>query len=210
MARRVKCDSVRIKCTDIRYAQFVDQQLTKFEDARKQFFYLTAHGRLTRLPRHLWEVVANHGYTGGRRKADHLCATKNFQKMTHHGNRFPLIPGVVMHLAAAGLLRSELDGMAEPLEHSYDGLPGFRKQRIVVTSDKQRDEHRISWLLLEQPETTAEVPGFPPFLGSLPGRWIQAPVRFSTTNTGREPSLLYVGGSADRLRSDPDLVSTFV
>ena len=47
-----------------------------------------------------------------------------------------------MHLAAARLLRRELDLVAEPPKQPDDGLPDLGEQQVVVAGDEQRDAHR--------------------------------------------------------------------
>jgi hypothetical protein len=48
-----------------------------------------------------------------------------------------------VHLAAAGLLHRELDGVTQTFEHTRDGDSGLREQRVVIAGDKERDTQRI-------------------------------------------------------------------
>jgi hypothetical protein len=50
-----------------------------------------------------------------------------------------------VHLAATSLGWAELNGMAEALQHSYDGFAGGRKQHIVVARDEERNTQPLMY-----------------------------------------------------------------
>jgi hypothetical protein len=46
-----------------------------------------------------------------------------------------------VHLAAAGLLGTELDFVAEAFEDAYDGFACLGEESVVVAGDEERDTH---------------------------------------------------------------------
>ena len=64
--------------------------------------------------------------------------------MAHQRHRFGLIAGVVVHLAAAGLGLTELDGVTEAFEYGYNCSACSWEERVIVASDEERDMHGIN------------------------------------------------------------------
>ena len=60
-------------------------------------------------------------------------------KALQEGRRLRLVASIVVHLAAAGLARRELDRMTKPLEDAHDRFSRLRKQRVVIAGDEKRD-----------------------------------------------------------------------
>jgi hypothetical protein len=61
--------------------------------------------------------------------------------MADDGNGLAMVAGVPMHLAAAGLIGREVDGVAEAFEDVDDGFAGLREESVVVTGDEERHSH---------------------------------------------------------------------
>ena len=55
--------------------------------------------------------------------------------------RLAAVAGVEVHLAAAGLLETKLDRVAETLQHAHDGLPGSGEERVVIAGDEEGYAH---------------------------------------------------------------------
>jgi hypothetical protein len=56
--------------------------------------------------------------------------------MQHHVPGVVLVPGVVVHLAAAGLRLRELHGMAQPFQNRDNSLSRGWKKSVVIARDK--------------------------------------------------------------------------
>src|SRR4029079_10074114 len=104
-----------------------------------QSFDFASQHRVAQFRSHPWVILADHGDARRRRYADDFGPTEDIYKMAHEGNSILIVPGVVVHLAAAGLFSTKLHGMAQPLQYANHSFAGFRKQQIVITSDKQRN-----------------------------------------------------------------------
>ncbi len=132
-------DGVRKERADVGHTKLVDQQLRELEDARQHVGNLAldvgAAGRCC----HFRIVVANHRYAGRRRDADDLGVAKNAEEVQHHGQRFLLVAGVVVHLTATGLLSAKFNRVSQSLQHSHNGLPGGGEERVVVAGNEQRN-----------------------------------------------------------------------
>src|SRR5580658_3157821 len=84
-------------------------------------------------------MIPHHRDTGRRRHHHGLGPAKLFYKSPKQRHHLRLIPGVVVHLPAAGLPCGKLHRMPQPFQHPHHGLACLRKQRVVIASDKQRD-----------------------------------------------------------------------
>src|SRR5579859_1224334 len=84
-------------------------------------------------------MIADHGDAGGGGNADGLGIAKDLNEAAHQRRGLPLIAGVVVHLAAAGLVERELDGVPEPLEQTDDRLAGGGEERVVIAGDEERN-----------------------------------------------------------------------
>jgi hypothetical protein len=85
-------------------------------------------------------MVSHHRHARRGGNTDDSGIAEDAQKVAHHGERFFLIAGVVVHLAAAGLRGAKFDSMPEPFENGNDSFAGFREKSVVVTSDEKRYE----------------------------------------------------------------------
>ena len=141
MAGGVERDGVRKRGADVGDAQLVDEELGELEHARQKRVDACDERRIPRGGRHLGIVLADHRDARRGRHADHLRAVEDPEEMFHQPARLAGVPGVVMHLPAAGLLAPEFDAMAKALEHGDHGFACFREQRVVVAGDEQRNQH---------------------------------------------------------------------
>ena len=83
----------------------------------------------------------DHADARGGGRDHHLGVMEDLHEATNERDGLALVAGVEVHLAAAGLLAPELDGVAQPLQHLNGGTAGLRKQRVVEAGDKQCDAH---------------------------------------------------------------------
>lgn len=135
MAGRVIRDAVRKGCPDVLDAETTDEELAQLDDARDE---------RCDLPLPLWLAldqrriqIANGADTGGRGCDNQLGIAEDPDEPLGEGGRLAAVPGVQMHLPAAGLLGPELDLVTQPLEHLYDGLAGLRRERVGQTGDEE-------------------------------------------------------------------------
>lgn len=92
---------------------------------------------------HFGVVITHHGDAGGGRNDDGLGVRELLHEALQEGHGFGLVAGVVVHLAAAGLAGGEVDGVAEALEDTDDGLAGAGEERVVIAGDKKRDTQGV-------------------------------------------------------------------
>jgi hypothetical protein len=81
-------------------------------------------------------MLTDHRHAGRRGHADYLGVAKDLEKMQHHVPGVVLVPGVVVHLAAAGLRLRELHGMAQPFQNRDNSLSRGWKKSVVIARDK--------------------------------------------------------------------------
>ncbi len=86
---------------------------------------------------------------------DGLVGREDLDEAPDQRDRLPLVAGVEVHLAAAGLLPRELDLVPEALEQLDRGPPGLGKKGVVEAGDKQRYAHAAT----PSPESTGPLPG---------------------------------------------------
>ena len=129
-------NAVRKKCAEIGNAQMINQQFSKFKNARQQILNGSFERSISTFGSHLRIMVANHGYARRGRNANHFGAAKNLQEVLHHGQSLFLVAGVVVHLAATRLRGPKLDRMAQLFEDGDDRFTGLRKKSVVVAGDK--------------------------------------------------------------------------
>ena len=142
VAGGVDGDGVGVRGADIGNAEFVDEEFGELEDAREDG---GDFGFEARFGRHFRVVVADHGDAGGGGRADHFGVPEDFKEVLHDADGFRAVAGVVVHLAAAGLGLTELDGVAEAFEDGDDGFTGFGEESVVVAGNEERDQHVKYW-----------------------------------------------------------------
>ena len=88
-------------------------------------------------------VVADHRRARAGRRDDRVVAGERVDEPLDERDAGLLVAGVEVHLAAARLLRRELDLVAEPAQQPDDRLADLGEQQVVVAGDEQRDH---AWL----------------------------------------------------------------
>src|SRR4029453_1196639 len=73
---------------------------------------------------------------------DRVVGGKDLGEPLDQWQRLLLIAGVDMHLATAGLLGREFDGLTQPLQHPYRRLSDLREQGVGEAGDEQCSSHR--------------------------------------------------------------------
>ena len=86
-------------------------------------------------------LVADHGDARGGGNYDDIGVLIEADEVPGLGKRLGTEAGIGVHLAAAGLLGTEFDFDAEPLEQSDNSTAGFRKKCVVVARDEERCAH---------------------------------------------------------------------
>jgi hypothetical protein len=139
VAGRVVRHSVLEVRADIFEAEPIRQKFGKLEDAREQAANIGEEGGIVLALSHQFVVFAHHRDTGGRRDADSFSVAEHLDEPTDEGDSFTMVASVVVHLAAAGLLDGERDGVAEAFEEACDSDARLGEERVVVAGDKERD-----------------------------------------------------------------------
>lgn len=134
-------------CSYVFHTESVHEQLGEFEDTGQEAADFTKKRRVIfRLGDQL-VVLAHHGDTGGRRDAHDVCLAKHGDEAADQRDRLTVIPGVVVHLAAAGLFDGKRYGVAQPLKDACDGDACLREQGVVVAGDEECDVQNKPLLL---------------------------------------------------------------
>ena len=139
VAGRVIGDGVGEGGADVGGAEAVYEEFGELEDAREQSADFGEEGGIVFGFGHHHVVFAHHGDAGGGRDADGFGIAEDFDEAADEGDGFPVIAGVVVHLAAAGLGEGEVEGVAEAFEDARDGDTGLGEERVVIAGDEERD-----------------------------------------------------------------------
>ena len=139
MTRRVIRDAVRIHGTDILDVQPSDEELAQLQHARYKRFDIARERRVA-VGEHRIEVAHGADARGGWRDDD-ICVRENTDEPASELPRLLPVPGVEMHLPAAGLRGRKLDVMTESLEEPHYRDAGLRHKRVGQTGDKESHTH---------------------------------------------------------------------
>jgi len=132
-------DGVGEGCADVFQAETVDEQLRELKDAGQKAANVCEEGGIVFGLRDQLVVLAHHGDAGGGGDADSFGIAKDFDETADERNGFTMVAGVVVHLAAAGLLDGEVDGVAETFKQARDGDARLREEGVVITGDEEGD-----------------------------------------------------------------------
>jgi hypothetical protein len=92
-------------------------------------------------------VFPHHGNAAGGGYDDGFRGTELLDEAWEKRQGLLLVAGVVVHLAAAGLSRWKLDGVAQSFEHAHNGFTCFREEGVVITGDEEGNaQGRLRWL----------------------------------------------------------------
>jgi hypothetical protein len=72
---------------------------------------------------------------------DRVVVREGSDMVVDKGQCLPRVPGIDVHLTAAGLVDREVDLVAESFEYGDRRLPDLRVQRIDETRREQTDSH---------------------------------------------------------------------
>jgi len=139
VAAGVVGDAVGVDGADAVEVETVGEEFGELEDAGEEVGDGGFEAGVAGLAGHFGVVVAHHGDAGGGRDDYGFGVGELGDEALEEGEGFGLVAGVVVHLAAAGLGWGEVDGVAEALEDTDDGLAGTGEERVVITGDEERD-----------------------------------------------------------------------
>lgn len=134
-------DAVREIGAGIGAAEISCQELGEFEDAWQKRIQFAMQGGVIGLLRQVPVLLADHHGAGRGRDHHGFRIPEAGDKPAGEFQRLQPVAGIVVHLAAAGLLGTEFDRVPQSFEHGHGGLAGGGKQGVVETGDKQGDAH---------------------------------------------------------------------
>ena len=134
-------DLLREGRADVGDAQLVHEELRELEGPAGE---VGGRGRVRRVLEEFRVELLDHRHarTGGA--DDHLGAAEDLQGADRAAAGDVPLAGVEGGLAAARLLRAELDLVAEPLQHPDRGHADLGGQLVDETRDEEGDAHGIS------------------------------------------------------------------
>ena len=117
----------------------VHEKFGELEDAREKAAHIGEEGCVLLLFRDEFVVFAHHGDAGCGGNTDYFAVTEECDEAADDRHSFVVVAGVVVHLATAGLLHWEGDGVAEAFENMGDRDARLGEERVVVAGDEERD-----------------------------------------------------------------------
>ena len=142
MARGVVGHPVRERRPDVLEPEPLDEELAELTTRGTSASTCRSKARVALGKR---RVELTHRPDAGRRRShDDLGVGEDADEAPRKLPGLAPVAGVEVQLPAAGLLRPELDGMAEPLEQAHDRLPASGADGVGQARDEQRDLHRGS------------------------------------------------------------------
>jgi hypothetical protein len=93
-------------------------------------------GHLTEIKPLLDRLCVSSTRESGRRH-HHFRLAKHVHKVPHQRDRFALVSGVVVHLAAAGLFQGKVHRVTQPFQQPHGGLPGGGEERVAKAGDEK-------------------------------------------------------------------------
>jgi hypothetical protein len=130
VAGRVVGDAVREVRADVGHAEHVGEELGQLVGPARH-----RHGTPVQVRVHL----ADHPGTRTGRRDDRVVAVERLRVPLRELHRVRAVTRVVVHLAAAGLRRGEVDLAAEPLQQADHRTRGVGEERVGETCGEQRD-----------------------------------------------------------------------
>src|SRR5829696_2240041 len=144
VARRVVSNAVRIIGPHVRGFELLHQKFRELEHPGGEHLHVVEELFVVGEIRGHRVELAHHADARARRRDYRLVALEDLDEAPDEGDGFPLIPGVEVHLAAAGLFGGEHDLVAEALEQAHGRPPRLREQRVVKARDEQGHAHSLS------------------------------------------------------------------
>ncbi len=142
VAGRMIGDPMGVIRPDVLDAQLVDQELGQLEDLRRdrERPHRASFGSPASSAAwgYMWRTIPTHEAEG---RDDDLGRLEDLDEPADQRDRLALKAGVVVHLAAAGLVHRELDRVPEPLEQADHGPAGLGEDRVVEAGDEQGNPH---------------------------------------------------------------------
>jgi hypothetical protein len=135
---------VRVESADVFEAEALGEELGELEDFGKESVDGGFEGWVVGFAGHLGVVVAHHGDAGRRGDDDGFGVAELVDEPLEEGESFGLVAGVVVHLAAAGLCKREVDRVTQAFQHARHRDACLRKQGVVIAGNKERDTQKVS------------------------------------------------------------------
>ncbi|PQM46503.1 hypothetical protein C1Y40_03333 [Mycobacterium talmoniae] len=138
---RVVGDPVREVGAGVGHLQHVDQQLGQLVQPWDDAGHLPGQaGGAGPVGQHR-VVVLDHRRAGPGGGQHRVVAVEGGAESLRQRHTVVLVAGVEVHLAAAGLLRGEVDLVTQPPQQPHHRLTGLRVHDVVETGDEQGDPH---------------------------------------------------------------------
>jgi hypothetical protein len=136
-------DGVREGGTAVGDVEAVNEEFGEFEDAGQEGLDLAEEDGVVLVAGDEFVVFTHHGDAGSRGDADELFVFEELDEAADERDGLAVVAGVVVHLAAAGLLEGEGDGVAKALQDTRAGDAGLREERVVIAGDKEGNAQEI-------------------------------------------------------------------
>jgi len=141
MTGRVVGDPVRVVGADILHAEHVDQQFGQLIGAPGDRFGAAGQCLVPEPPRHHRVLVPHRAGARAGRDDHGLAVLEHLHIPAHQRERLAQVPGVRVHLPAAGLRLRESHLVAEPLKQPHGRLADLREQAVRQAGHEQRNPH---------------------------------------------------------------------